>query len=175
MNYQLVKIDGTNRTFVCHKPADVIKTQSTIHIIYFFILNLVINTIIDANVIYHIVITRGAVRRLNRFTVIDRQFAITAIAINLSSLIFRIPLIVGNFLSAHFSPEKKEMIFTICLTITLLDKTDMFLINVFVNSLFRREFLSIIRFNKTNSTSNVNNSNRRTCSPTDTVGLLQRQ
>ena len=171
LNYKLVQVNGTNQTFICRISKEKMKLQSSLNLIHFVIFNLLINTIIDVSVIYHIMATRGAVRRFNRFTNIDRQFAITAITINLSSLIFRTPLVVGNYLSAHLSPEKKEMIFTICLTVTLFDKSDIFIINLLVNSLFRREFLSIFGFNKANSNRNMSFSSRRIFSPPETLEL----
>ena len=175
LNYRLVQVNGTNLTFVCRIPNQIFKIHSTIHVIHFFIFNLIVNNIIDVSVIYHIMATRGAVRRFNRFTNIDRQFAITAITINLSSLIFRTPLVVGNYLSAHLSPEKKEMIFTICLTVTLFDKSDIFIINLLVNSLFRREFLLIFAFDRTkNSNMNMNIPRRGIFPPSERVELLQR-
>ena len=147
LNYRLIV---RNETLTCHIPIDAFKLHSTLVLSIVLCVNVIINPILDFKIIYHIVTSRLNARRRNKVTVVDRQFAISAITINILSLIIRLPFLIGNLFSARFhnEPDKMELIFTVCLTISLVQIIDIFLVNLIVNSLFRQEFMSMIRFNK---------------------------
>ena len=143
INYRLDQISGI---WICHVPVETFKQISTFLLINVLVFNLFINSFLDLSIIYHIVSTRKNIKLLNRSTIIERQFAISAITINITSLLIKLPFFIGNFLSIYFKldPERIELVFTISMTILLLDKIDMFIINMTVNSLFRIEFLSMM-------------------------------
>lgn len=147
LNYRLIVRNGT---LICHIPIDAFKAHSTVALSIVLCINVIINPILDFKIIYHIVTARFNARRRNKVTVVDRQFAISAITINIFSLIIRLPFLIGNLFSTRFhnEPDKMEVIFTVCLTISLVQIIDIFLVNLIVNSLFRQEFMSMIRFNK---------------------------
>ena len=146
LNYRLEKENGS---WICHVPRETLKSNSTFHLINVVVLQLFTNTILDVSIIYHIISIRGNVRRgvNNRFSSIDRQFAISAITINISSLVLKLPFILGNFFGFHLNlgAEKLEIIYTISLTSSMVNKSDLFFISMLVNSLFRQEFLSMIQ------------------------------
>lgn len=150
LNYRLIRI---NETLICHLPMEVFKLNSTLMFLNSIVINVVINPILDLKIIYHIITSRGRnIRRLNRTTVADRKFAISAITINTVSLVIKLPFLIGNMISAHFNLEQDqiEAVFCVCLTIALLEKIDIFLINMLVNSVFRREFFSMIQLGNKN-------------------------
>ena len=181
LNYRLDEVSGSNGTFICHVSVETFKQISTFLLINVLVFNLFINSFLDLSIIYHIITTRKNIRSINRFSFIDRQFAISAITINVTSLLIKLPFFFGNFLATYLNltPEQIELIFTVCLTISLIDKVDIFLINMIVNSTFRQEFLSMFAFrNSHNSPMKLNSvSNqfprRPTLSKSEIIELLQ--
>lgn len=144
LNYQLTA--DSNGTWVCQAHPQDLKLHSIFHVINVLVFNLLINTSIDLRMIYHIIKTRRNLRLLNRSSLIDRQFAISAISINLTSLILKLPFFIGNFLGLYFGLDAAifEIMYMLFIDIALLDKIDMLFINLLVNSAFRQEFFSMI-------------------------------
>lgn len=68
----------------------------------------------------------------------------------------KIPFILGNFICVHLNlgAEKLEMIHWTFLTSSMINKSDLFFISMLVNSMFRQEFLSMIRCEPKNKASN---------------------
>lgn len=148
MLFNIYRLEQVNGSWICYAPKEKLKSNSTFHLINVVVLQLFTNTILDVSIIYHIISIRGNVRRVNnRFSSIDRQFAISAITINISSLVLKLPFILGNFLGIHLNlgAEKLKMINMICLTSSMVNKSDLFFISMLVNSVFRQEFFSMIQ------------------------------
>ena len=135
---------------ICTTSVEFKLLHSIIYLINILIFNLIINPIIDMKIISHIVSTRGNRGLLNRSAMIDRQFAISAVTINILSLVIKLPFSIGSILAVYFNldPENFELVYTISGSISLIDKCDSFLINMIVNSVFRSEFFSMIRLFK---------------------------
>ena len=146
LNFRLDEVSGSNGTWICHISVDIFKQISTFALIDVLVFNLLINSFLDFSIIYHIISARKKNRMINRSSIIERQFAISAITINITSLLFKLPFFVGNFLGAYFNlaPEQVEFIFQISVTISLFNLSDMLFIHLIVNSTFRREFRSML-------------------------------
>ena len=144
------RLDSYNGKLNCTTSVESKLIHWIIYLINILIFNLIINPIIDMKIISHIVSTRGNRGLLNRSAMIDRQFAISAVTINILSLVIKLPFSIGSILAVYFNldPENFELVYTICANISLIDKCDSFFINMIVNSVFRREFLSMIRLFK---------------------------
>ena len=144
------RLDINHGKLTCITSVESKMFHSIIRLINIFIFNLIINPILDMKIISLIVSTRGNRGLLNRSAVIDRQFAISAITINILSLVIKLPFSIGSILAVYFNldSENFELVYTISGSISLIDKSDSFLINIIVNSVFRREFLSMIRLFK---------------------------
>ena len=142
LNYRLDEISGTKICYVRHFILNIIWFICLLNVL---VVNIFINTILDFKIISHIIRSRGNVGK-DLSSKIDRKFAISAIGLNIVSLSIKAPYLVGNLLSFCFnlSIEQFEIIFSVCLTIILLEKMDTFLINISVNSTFRQEFLSMV-------------------------------
>ena len=148
LNYRLEKVMSTIGacTWKCHVSINTLKILYAISFINFFIVNIVLNLILDVLIISRIKSTRQNAQQLNRWTTNDRNFAISSIGLNLSSIILKFPFIMTNFLSymLYLKKDQTEMAYAITLLVALIDKVDVFTLNMLVNSIFRSEFLSII-------------------------------
>ena len=104
---------------------------------------MIINPILDFRIISYIIRSRGTIKAY-RSNNIDRKFAVSAIALNIMSMIIKVPYVFGNLVSMNLDYEESQLIFSIVMSLTLLANSDMFFINIAVNSTFRREFFSMI-------------------------------
>ena len=159
LNYRLDESTGINGTLICHVPIKVIKLQMLVVLLHVLISNVIINPILDIKIIYRIISTRGNVnKRLNRLTSSDWQFAVSAIGLNMNSLFFKLVFLLCNLLPIFFKlgNEQIEMIFSIGLCVMLIERVDIFFINMIVNSTFREEFLSMFGFKVNNGSSSAN-------------------
>ena len=167
LNYRL---DRINDSLICHVPIDILNFTLFIVLINIITVNIVINPILDLKIISHIYSTRGNSNRnrngnnvsvrLNRSTIFDRKFAISAITLNINSLIYKLLFILASFLSGYLSPYQADVFYSFCLSIALVEKADIFIINMLVNSIFRQEFLSLIGLSHKNNSTNHHTSNR---------------
>ena len=116
------------------------------------IVNIVLNPILDVLIISRIISTRRNAQELNRWTINDRNFAICSIGISLSTIILKFPFTVFNAVSTIFALkyEQTEIVYSATLMFAIIDKADVFVLNMLVNSIFRREFLSMIGLYKKN-------------------------
>ena len=116
------------------------------------IVNLIMNPILDILIISHIISNRTLNRSSS--TIQDRKFAISAISLNMTSLVLKLTYFSANLASLFLSlpPEKTSTIFSISLYVMLIDRIDIFFVNVLVNSVFRQEFLSLIGCYKSSNT-----------------------
>ena len=134
----------------CHISVNIVKSMWIISLVNTFIVNIVVNPILDLIIISRIISTRRNARHLNRWTINDRKFAVSAIGLNINSLILKFPFFLVNLLVKKFAVniEQTEMVYSITLCVSLIDKVDVLLLNLLVNSIFRREFLSMFGFHK---------------------------
>lgn len=150
--YRLDEVSTTNGTTkICHISNREWKINSTFFLINVISVSFIINPILDFKLIYHIFSTRNQGRLFTRSSIINRNFAISAIGLNLNNLILELPIFIGVFFSEFFNlrAENTRIIFIICYCLGLIEKTDVFFINILMSSIFRQEFLSMIGFSKT--------------------------
>lgn len=153
LNYRL---DESTGTLTCHVPLRVIKLQMLVVLLHVLVSNVIINPILDIKIIYRIISTRGNVnKRLNRLSSSDWQFAVSAIGLNMNSLFFKLVFMLCNLLPIFFKLENEqiEMNFSIGLCVMLIERVDIFFINMIVNSTFREEFLSMFGIKVNNGSS----------------------
>ena len=148
LNYRLDKVVDKNGacTRKCHVPISTLETFFILGILNSFMVNIVLNPILDVVIISRIKSTRRNARQLNRWTINDRKFAVSAIGLNLSTIILKFPFIVFNAVMNMFDlkNEQTEIAYTTTLMFAIIDKADVFVLNMMVNSIFRREFLSMV-------------------------------
>ena len=148
LNYRLDetvdKIGACTRK--CHVSISTLETFFILGILNSFIVNIVLNPVLDVLIISRIISTRRNARQLNRWTINDRKFAVSAIGLNLSTIILKFPFIVFNAVMnmLGLKNEQTEIVYTATLMFAIIDKADVFVLNMMVNSIFRREFLSMV-------------------------------
>ena len=149
VNFRLEEIgqNGTQRK-ICYAPINALKISSCIGLINTLVVNIVVNPVLDLIIICYIISTRGNVGRASRTTVLDRKFAISAIGLNVSSLLMKFPFQAVNLLSnlLNLRSEAIDFVFSMFLLMLLFDKADIFLLNILVNSVFRHQFFAMIGF-----------------------------
>ena len=136
----------------CYIPVDGMKIAWIFALFNAVIVNLIVNPILDVLIISHILSNRPLNRTSS--TILDRKFAVSAISLNLTSLVLKFTFYLANLLSIfmEFPREKTSIIFSVSVYVALIDKIDIFFINVLVNSVFRQEFLSLIGCHKSTNT-----------------------
>ena len=150
LNYRLDEIAGGK--WICHISNQEWRKNSAIFMLNIMIISFIVNPILDFKIIYFVLTTRNPVmREITQSAITDRKFTISAIVLNINSLMIKLPLFILIFFSAFFGlcKEKTEFIFAICFCLGLIERAEVFFVNVLVNSVFRQEFLSMIRFSKT--------------------------
>lgn len=55
----------------------------------------------------------------------------------INSLVYKL----ASFLSSYLSPYQADVVYSFCLSIALVEKADIFIINMLVNSIFHRVFI----------------------------------
>ena len=153
LNYRLEQVNGT---LICHVPFNAMRLHWIIGLVNILLVTIFINPFLDLRIICHIFSTRSNLGP-NRFTSIDRKFALSAIVLNVNSLLFKLGFVLGNLISMYLnlSRELTEMIFSICLNVTLIEKSDIFFVNMIANSIFRQEFLLMIGLGKRDNSSRL--------------------
>lgn len=139
LNYRLYRVGDV---WKCQAPIDSLILQSIINLANVLIVNLVINPILDLKIISHIVRTRPNVRNV-RFKPIDRKFTFSAILLNVNSLVLKLIFVIGSLFSIYVHLDY-ETVFSVCFSAAIIEKADVFIVNILVNSIFRQEFLSMI-------------------------------
>ena len=155
LNYRFETVYQTSnitvyQTTYCYKP-QYIQVESALSImINLFLAHLVINSILDYKLIKAI---RSSKRKLYRYVynmrwaMRDRKFAISSIVMNIASFLLIMPFAIGTFVSSHLdlNQDQRQAVYFFTGLIALVDKTDLFLINMLVNSIFYNEFLRMIK------------------------------
>lgn len=133
---------------ICHLPRSVHNWNFYLILSNTFVVNCVINCALDIKVFFSIRAARVKSHRIVNgllSTVRDRKFAITSIVLNVSSSLLKLPFALGIYVSGYYnlSRDQHHMILTITGAIAVLDNCDLFFVNLFVNSIFYREFHKI--------------------------------
>lgn len=142
---------NTNRTRkICFLPPHIHYRNSYSILINVVLVNLVINNLMDLKLILSIKAAKKKTRMRvhgRQTTIRDRKFAISSIALNVASCLLKIPFAVALYASTYFemNRDEQQMIFKLTGAILVIDNGDLFFINMFVNSIFYREFLKMIR------------------------------
>lgn len=139
---------------ICFLPPDDQNKQSWIMLSNFVVVNLFINNILGFKMIGIVIRSRRKAKQIGRNnnksqTVSkDVKFAITSIGLNITSLFARMPIAIGILLSNYLNldPDFAQLSFKVCLAIATFDHSLTLFINMFLNSIFYREF--IIMFQK---------------------------
>ena len=175
VNLRLDVKTGSNNTWICHASLNALKISSIIGLLNTLAVNILINPVLDLIIICYITNTRNNnIRRLNRSSIIDRKFAISAIALNMSSLLLKLPfqtvVLISNVL--RLKNDEISILYSVGLCMLLIDKSDIFFINILVNSVFRRQFLLMFGIDSTDKKANQiriangsNNSNNIRTTP----------
>ena len=146
LNFELILL---NRTWICYISIEILKINWIIGIYHVLAVNLLVIPLLDLRIMWHIVRTRGHVRRQANTAMIDRKFAIRAFWINTTNMILRLPFLIAvlllMFIDSFRNNRKIDTFYSISLCFALLDHINIFFVNISVNSLFRREFVSMIR------------------------------
>jgi hypothetical protein len=150
LNFELI---WSNGSWICYISIDILKINWIIGIYHVLVVNLLVIPLLDLRIMCHIVRSRGHVRRRQPHTaIIDRKFAIRAFWINTTNLILRLPFLIAALLLMFIDSLRIngdiDTLYSISLFLTLLDHVNIFFINFSVNSIFRREFLTMIGFKK---------------------------
>lgn len=160
INYQLrshVTHTNSNHSFnssvhrlICYFPEYFSQLNSFIFFFNFFLI-LLITTVCYVKLLSFIYNRkRLLVNRQTRRVWLLRS-AISSVVYTHAMLMFKLPLIMGVFLTSSFSRDALDMIFTAFVAISMLGHCSSFYINIFFNSVFYEEFLLIFcrqRFNK---------------------------
>ena len=131
---------------VCYLPNNILAFNSIFSFFNIVACFLVVNMTLDVKMIRNIIASRKKTPNRSRSMTRDRKFAICAIAINISSLMFRFPIAIGFMLPGllNLAPDQLEMTLTICITIVCFENADLFFIHMALNSIFYREFVSMV-------------------------------
>ena len=169
--YDIIEIPITNSSHTirdCFVPAEIRNINMWTTISMFILMNLIINNWLNIKTIRFIMasrkrVTGNANSRNSSLSSRDRKFAICSVCLNLASMISKLPfyiclVIVGY---AEFSYDLISLIIKIAGTITYIDNSFSFLVNMYVNSLFYNEFLLLFgikkpRIDQTSANNSVN-------------------
>lgn len=150
LNSRLVKVEFGNYTTksVCHQPIEVLKLNSLIFLVNIIIVNIFINIIIDIRIICFLFMSRKShIQRRSRSYIKDQKFTYNVIVLNINSVILKLLVVLAVCLPAYLNldSEKSQLVFTIFISISIIDHSDLFFINILVNSIFYKEFINMIR------------------------------
>ena len=150
LNYRL---ETRNETVVCYLPVEVLNTSSYIALIQIVLVNVVINNVLHLRVIYFIYTTRRRnliLSNRSRSSMRDRKIVFSTIGLNLSSCVYKMAFTVGMYIASsyEFSEDQFQLIYSISVTISIIDNCDLFIINLLFNPMFFTEFFKMIRSTK---------------------------
>lgn len=159
LNFKLVDVlkpSGQNSLLVtkaCQLPDDVIKVNSGI-VFANIALNVLINSVLQLKLISFILRSRRRTRHWAHHSRLltdrDHKFIVSIVALNLISFVSRIPFAIGVFLWPYLnmSPDQIQMMFTISVMFSFCNSGTLFFVNILVNSVFYKEFTSMIGLSK---------------------------
>ena len=152
----------TNRN--CATESGILKIDTGITIAIYIIENLIINNWLNIKAIRFIMASRRRVMNGNSNTnngslsSRDRKFAVCSISLNLVSMITKLPFFIA-FLYSNLTLKDISLAIKITGTTAFIENGFSFFINMYVNSLFYEEFLSLFGYRKSTSTYVVHNNN----------------
>ena len=137
------------KTYVCYLPLEILNVTSYIGFIHIILLNLVINNILHLKIIHFLYISRRN-RASNssiqmRSLIRNRKVAFSTIGLNISSCFYKMFFVFGIYIATvyEFNADQFKLIYTISVTVTVIDNCDLFFINMFFNSMFYEEFFKM--------------------------------
>lgn len=147
LNYQLKEIEpngnSSQKACACLLPSEV-HTHISLLNIASLSTSATINFALSLKTILYIHSSRRRNRRanVNRSDLKDQMFVVSSIWLNLMGFLLKIPALLTILIANHFKldTDLSQLLFTATMTIAKLDNLDLFLINMLVNSFFKREF-----------------------------------
>ena len=157
----IIEVNQTNSSQSnrdCTTEPGILKIDTSITIALYVIENLILNNWLNIKTIRYIMASRRRVyenansNRNSPLSSRDRKFAICSVTLNLASMVSKLPFFFA-FLYSNLTLKDIRLVLKITGTIAFIENGFSFFINMYVNSLFFDEFLSLFGFRK--STSNV--------------------
>lgn len=142
--------DTMNSTYVCHLPIHILNISSLIALLQIILVNVVINNALLLKIIHFIYFPRGSnnafVIPLRSF-IRNRKVVFSTIVLNTSSLLYKMGAIITLYIATayEFDSDKFQLLYSISVTISIIDNCDLFFISMFFNSMFYEEFFKMIR------------------------------
>lgn len=161
--------DNNNTTTIsktCVLPPDAAIRQAWMVLANLILINIVINNILNVKLLMAVYRSRKRITNSNfvsstssrTLSVRDRKFAINSIGLNIKCTILKFSLIIAYFLLDYMplSADQSQLVFTVCVTIYIIDNATLFFFNLLMNSIFYNEFITMIglRRNMVNFTTN---------------------
>lgn len=151
LNYRLEEVNQTNLSVkMCHIPSAINQINFHINGLNIFA-NFVINSVLNVKLISLIYKCRRGIenrrRQSDQFEK-DLKFATSTIILNGFYVFSRIPFgfgIVWIHLK-NLTTEQYQVVFTICVTLTFAYNGSLLFVNLLFNSVFKKEFLTMIRY-----------------------------
>lgn len=143
----------------CYLPPAASNWLSWLYLDNLFISTMFINIVLNVKMIHFLVSSRRKFNKYgqphqhnSRLSSKDRKFILTSIGLNICCLICKLPFTIAMILFTYIKVEDElfDMIFTINVMIMDMDNGASFFVNIFVNSIFKEEFLYMFRL-KSNS------------------------
>ena len=169
--------DDTNITStikMCILPPEASIRQTWMVLANLIFINIVVNNILNVKLLMAVYSSRKRVTNSHfanasrTLTVRDRKFAINSIGLNIKCTILKFALIIAYFLSdyASLSADQGQLVFTVCVTIYIIDNATLFFFNLLMNSIFYSEFISMIGIKRNIISTNVFSANNSISSKT---------
>ena len=168
LNSNLVEINQPNSnqtTLLCEITTYFLNVEMWIILITVIIVNIIINNCLNFKTIRFIMASRRRVNgnhnnRNSSLSSRDRKFAICSVCLNLSAMILKLPFSLSLVILSYSNKSFEQMysIIQITGTVSMIDNSFSFFINMFVNSLFYDEFLRLFGFRKSTSIEIITNS-----------------
>lgn len=138
---------STNTRKICHLPHQSVQLLSSM----FFannLLNVFINGLLNIKLIIFVYERRRKITmRTNPVLVRDLKFAISSIALTITTFVTETPLGFGILTPGQLGVgiDKSQMVFAMCVTFAIVGNSASFFVNILFNSIFCEEFLNMCR------------------------------
>lgn len=152
LNYNLISVNGTDES-VCFIPFDVFNIHTWIYLANVHLAIVVINNVLSIKMIYYLIKTRNGLNlnNSNRRSILkDRKFALSAVGLNITTIILKLPLGIALLVSYYLTLSLDEFraLFSICVTLVTSEYPIEFCVYMFVNTVFYEEFLTMVGLKK---------------------------
>ena len=138
------------KIYVCYLPPEILNDISYIGFIHIFLLNVVITNILQLKLVHFLYTSRGnrasASSIQMRSSIRNRKVAFSTIGLNISCCFFKMFFVFGIYIATvyEFNADQFKLIYTISVTVTVIDNCDLFFINMYFNSMFYEEFFKMV-------------------------------